>query len=108
MEFCSNCGSYLKKTKYGFICPRCGNKIQTDAETPQMQTTKTSQSDAIYVDDGSREKDETVHQTCPKCGNPRAFRRLAGVLGEHAGVTSERTLEQFRCTKCGHRWAIST
>jgi DNA-directed RNA polymerase subunit M/transcription elongation factor TFIIS len=51
MEFCSNCGSYLKKMKYGFICPRCGNKIQTDAETPQMQTAKTSQSDAIYVDD---------------------------------------------------------
>lgn len=108
MEFCSKCGSYLQKTKYGFLCPRCGNKVRADAAAPQMQTAKTNQSSPIYIADASREGYETVHQTCPKCGNTEAFRRLAGVLGEHAGVRSERTLKQFTCAKCGHRWSKST
>jgi len=107
MEFCGKCGSYLKKVEDGFLCPRCGNKIRSDAGTLPAQAAKTNHPSPIYVVDSSREDYEKVSQTCPKCGNSEAFRWLAGVLGEHAGVRSERTIEHFRCAKCGHGWARS-
>jgi len=108
MEFCSKCGSYLKKTENGFLCPRCGNKIRSHVRTPPVQAAETSHPSPIYVVDSSRVDFEKVSQTCQQCGNTDAFRWLAGVSGEHAGVRSERTIEHFRCTKCGHSWAKSS
>ncbi len=106
MEFCSKCGSYLQRTNYGFLCPRCGNRVRASTKTPYVPIAEAGKSNPIYVDEGLQD-DEIVHQTCPKCGHVEASRRVTGILGEHAGVTSERTLEQFKCMKCGHRWARS-
>ena len=45
-----------------------------------------------------------VERTCPDCGNREAYRSVNVSLGEHAGVNTDRSVEKFKCVKCGHNW----
>jgi transposase-like protein len=45
-----------------------------------------------------------VNETCPKCGNPEAFRNVSVVAGEHAGIRQERSVERLKCTRCQYSW----
>ncbi|MHA1973131.1 MAG: DEAD/DEAH box helicase, partial [Candidatus Hodarchaeales archaeon] len=38
-KFCPNCGSFLQRTRYGLVCPRCG-KIETRKEKQDKATKK--------------------------------------------------------------------
>ncbi len=104
MKFCEKCGSYMKKTKNGFLCRKCGYLIRakTRLQTEEVNTERTS---AIRVVNSSEDEYVKVSQTCPKCGNNKAFRWFSGVSGEHAGIRRERTVEHFKCTKCSHSWS---
>ena len=108
MEFCSNCGSYMKKVKDGFLCPRCGSLVRSGSEVQPMPTGKTSDFSSIDVADPSRELLEKISQVCPKCGNIEAFHWFSGVSGEHAGIRRERMIEHFKCIRCSHTWAKSS
>jgi DNA-directed RNA polymerase subunit M/transcription elongation factor TFIIS len=103
MKFCSKCGSYMKKTKNGFLCRKCGNIVHVRIQTKNTDVMERPSS--IYIVDSSEDKYVKVSQTCPKCGNSEAFRWFSGVSGEHAGIRRERTIEHFRCTKCLHSWS---
>ncbi len=107
MEFCDKCGSYMRKTGDGFLCPRCGNRVRSGAEEP-VQPTREHDSGSVYVVDGSGQGEMRVSRSCPQCGNGEAFHWFSGVAGEHAGVRSERTVEHFRCSKCGFVWTKSS
>ena len=102
MKFCSKCGSYMKKTKNGFLCRKCGNLVHAKIQTKDTKIMDSSSS--IYIVDGSEEYVK-VSQVCPKCGNNEAYRWFSGVSGEHAGIRRERTVEHFKCTKCSHVWS---
>ena len=95
----------MKKTMDGFECRKCGNvvHVSTGIQTENMK--KIERSSSIYVVDSSEDEYVKVSQVCPKCGNEEAFRWFSGVSGEHAGITRERTVEHFRCTKCSHSWS---
>ena len=105
MKFCEKCGSYMKETKNGFVCRKCGNMIpvKTGMRTEDMK--KVERSSSIYIVDSSKGEFVKVSQVCPKCGNGEAFRRFSRVSGEHAGIRRERTVEHFKCTRCSHSWS---
>lgn len=102
MKFCDKCGSYMKETKNGFVCRKCGNLVHVTGQLKIIKRAK--QSNSIYVADHSEDEHVKVSQVCPRCGNEEAFRWFSRVSGEHAGIRRERTIEHFKCTKCSHLW----
>lgn len=105
MEFCDNCGSYMKKIKNGFVCRKCGNLTYANAEMHIMRA-RMEHSGSIWVVDATSEDEHLkVSQVCPRCGSKEAFQRFSRVSGEHAGIRRERTIEHFKCTKCLHSWS---
>ncbi len=107
MRFCDDCGSYLKETKEGVWCPKCGKKIRS-TQRVKAKIVRKGGSNAIYVVDKPSEAQVEVMHTCPKCRNEKAFRWISTISGEHAGVRRERTLEHFKCTKCYYSWSTSS
>ena len=104
MKFCDKCGSYMKKTKDGFLCRKCGNLINANARIQSKKVKKIDHSSSVRVVDNLRDEYGKVYQACPKCGNKEAFHWFSRVSGEHAGIRRERTVEHFKCTKCFHSW----
>ena len=104
MKFCNKCGSYMKKTKNGFLCRKCGNVICANTRMQSRNMKKIERSSSIYIANSSEDEYVKVSQVCPKCGHDEAFRWFSGVSGEHAGIRRERTIEHFKCTKCSHSW----
>lgn len=104
MKFCDNCGSYMKKTKRGYFCRKCGNVVQASTGTQPTGVKRTNDSSVVHVVNDSRHEYVKVSQVCPKCGNNEAFRWFSRVSGEHAGIRRERTIEHFKCTRCSHLW----
>jgi len=104
MRFCDKCGSYMKKTKKGFWCRKCGTIIRDNARTQSKYVEAVRQNNSVHIVDSSQDEYITVSQTCPKCGNKEAFHWFANISGEHAGIRRERTIEHFKCTKCFHSW----
>ena len=102
MKFCEKCGSYMRAMKGGFLCSRCGYRIETEAvEIISLEQQEHLPIDVVGEAEQQRMK---VTETCPQCGNPEAFRSISFVSGEHAGVRQERSMERFTCTKCSHSW----
>jgi len=80
----------------------CGNVVKEQViEVKQITNRRRSSVDVV---DESEIGHVRVMESCPRCGNPEAFRSLAFVSGEHAGVRQERSIERLKCTKCLHSW----
>lgn len=107
MGFCDVCGSHLKETAEGFLCPKCGRLVRFRSEV-RGQSVQKAFSDAVYVIDDPQDNRVKVSRVCPNCGNGEALRLISSVSGEHAGVRQERTVDHFRCTKCSHFWVESS
>ena len=105
MEFCNECGTRMKITKTGYSCPKCGNFLQT--RTIEVKNMNHSHINSIYIIDDKKELGTKVNRVCPKCENDQAYHWLSSIIGEHAGVTQERTLKNYKCTKCLHTWGES-
>lgn len=108
MRFCDKCGSYMRETKDGYVCRKCGNAIKAKPKTESRIANKPNHPDSVYVIDDSNHEAIRVAQVCPNCGNTEAFRSYSRISGEHAGVNLERTIEHYQCTKCQHIWATTT
>jgi len=106
MRFCSKCGSFMRTTKDGFLCPRCGNLVQESIGLIEVERFD-HPSDSVYVADNSGREYTKVNRMCPRCGNTQAFHWFSNIMGEHAGVRSERTIEHLKCTECQHTWTES-
>ncbi|MFQ6054290.1 MAG: hypothetical protein ACE5OO_08705 [Candidatus Bathyarchaeia archaeon] len=102
MKFCDVCGSYMEMTAGGYSCPRCGNRVEAGAV--EVWRTRGSQPGGVHVVDGSIDRSLLVNRICPRCGYPKALRRISMISGEHAGVKKERTSEQYKCARCFHTW----
>jgi DNA-directed RNA polymerase subunit M/transcription elongation factor TFIIS len=89
----------------GYSCPKCGGVAPI--EIIEARKANPSNSTPIYVVDGVQREDRRVYRRCPECGNNEAFYWSHQISGEHAGVKQERTIEQFKCTKCLHIWGES-
>jgi DNA-directed RNA polymerase subunit M/transcription elongation factor TFIIS len=105
MKFCEKCNSYMRETRDGFRCTRCGYVIETSIlEIKNMDRQKTSPIEVIESSDGEAVK---INMACPKCGNLEAFHSTSFSSGEHAGVRQERSIERFKCAKCAYSWNVS-
>ena len=110
LRFCRKCGSYMKKIDSGFRCRKCNNFMSADLGLQETNMRRDVPSNPIYIDDGSKGESGyvKVSQTCPSCGVSEAFRWVTRVSGEHAGISSERTIERYKCVKCSHHWTRTT
>ena len=88
----------------GYVCLRCGNRLMIDVI--EYRITRESRAEPVYTvkvdSDAVR-----VNQTCPRCGHHEAYRRVSTSTGEHAGVKVDRSVEHYRCVKCGNTWVVS-
>ncbi len=107
MEFCEKCGARMTSTKEGYVCPRCGISKFAKPEVRIMKEKETDKS-SIYVLGESTTDHSKISRRCPNCGNKEAFYWFSGVAGEHAGIRQERTVQHFKCTKCGHSWVAGS
>ncbi|MCJ7732679.1 hypothetical protein MUP51_10225 [Candidatus Bathyarchaeota archaeon] len=101
VEFCDRCGSFMKQSLSGYECPRCG--WEKRAMVIEVRTGPESEAEPVYVMSGV-ESANKVNRRCPQCGFDEAYRNITVALGEHAGVNTDRSVERFRCVKCGHSW----
>jgi DNA-directed RNA polymerase subunit M/transcription elongation factor TFIIS len=93
----------MVRTKKGFVCSRCG--IVRYANPDSRALIRKNRESSVYVLGESTTEHSKIDRRCPKCGNKEAFYWFSGVSGEHAGIRQERTIEHFKCTKCGFSWA---
>jgi len=109
MTFCDNCGSYMKETAKGLLCPRCGRLLPSETQAKRaLESPESKRNSSIYIVEEDKERLAKVVQSCPKCGHKEAFHWISSISGEHAGVRRERTVEHFRCAKCSHSWTKSS
>jgi DNA-directed RNA polymerase subunit M/transcription elongation factor TFIIS len=101
VEFCDRCGSFMQQSNVGYECPRCG--WEKKARVIEIKTGPTTEAEPVYVMSGT-ENANKVTRTCPNCGYNEAYHNITVALGEHAGVNTDRSVERFRCVKCGHSW----
>ena len=69
----------------------------------EVRTGPESEAEPVYVMSGV-ESANKVNRRCPQCGFDEAYHNITVALGEHAGVNTDRSVERFRCVKCGHSW----
>jgi len=104
MKFCENCSSLMTVTDDGYVCVRCGNRLKID--TIEYNITRESRAEPVYTVKGDIDAMK-VNQTCPLCGHHEAYRSVSVSIGEHAGVKVDRSVEHYRCVKCGNTWLVS-
>jgi DNA-directed RNA polymerase subunit M/transcription elongation factor TFIIS len=57
MTFCDKCGSYMKETAKGLLCPRCGRLLPSKTETkPTPELAENKRNSSIYVVEEDKEK----------------------------------------------------
>jgi rubredoxin len=94
----------MEKSPKGYRCQKCGFELNPGV----MEVTREDEPKAepVYVVRGEDESVK-VNQICPKCGHSEAYHQVRVALGEHAGVNSDRYVERFKCTSCGHVWVTN-
>lgn len=97
----------MTSTKEGYVCPRCGISKFAKPEVRMIKEKETDKS-SIYVSGESTTDHSKISRRCPSCGNKEAFYWFSDVAGEHAGIRQERTVQHFKCTKCGHSWVAGS
>ncbi len=103
--FCDVCGSYMRRTVKGLLCPRCGREVHQDVI--EVRRSERPTAEPVYVVENTGEGSLRVMQRCPNCGHNEAYRKVITTMGEHAGVKQDRAVERFTCAKCHHTWIKS-
>lgn len=104
VEFCDRCGSFMQMGLKGYECPRCG--WEKRAAVIEMKSGPENEAEPVYVMSGT-DSAIVVQRVCPGCGNMEAYKTITVALGEHAGVATDRSVEKYRCAKCGHTWVVN-
>jgi predicted RNA-binding Zn-ribbon protein involved in translation (DUF1610 family) len=85
----------------GYECLRCGWKKKASIIT--IKTAPQNEAEPVYVMSGLDDAIK-VARLCPTCGHSEAYRNITVAIGEHSGVKSDRSVERFKCAKCGYTW----
>ena len=105
LKFCEKCGAYMKETRDGLVCSKCGHQLKTEIVDVVKIAPRPSSAGVVDVLDPTKLEYRKVAKVCPRCNNKEAFHSLGLVSGEHAGVRQERSMQRFTCTKCGYSWS---
>ncbi len=85
----------------GYKCQKCG--FELNPGVVEVAREDEPKAEPVYVVKGEDENVK-VSQICPQCGHSEAYHQVRVALGEHAGVSSDRYVERFKCVSCGHTW----
>ena len=102
MRFCDGCGSFMGTTPQGYLCPKCGARVETD--TIEVKREGRPRIEPVYEMDRSKTTRPVVNRDCPRCDFKEAYRTVLVIQGEHAGVKQDRSVEKYSCVECGHNW----
>jgi len=94
----------MQQSSSGYECPRCG--LVRHEDMIEVKTAPEHKAEPVYVMSGVNSA-IIVERACPECKNRKAYRSVNVSLGEHAGVNTDRSVEKFKCTKCGHQWVVN-
>jgi len=98
MQFCPKCGSVLVQKKTRWCCVKCGHCSKEKVKITSSE--KLKEGTRINV---LHEKDSNVWpvvtETCPKCGNNKAYYWTAQMR-----ASDEAETRFFKCVKCKHQW----
>ncbi len=99
--FCKKCGSIMFPKKEGgkafWQCMKCGYKEA--AENIEIKEKKKTKETEIEVVESESEIHPVIEETCPKCGNDKAY-----FWTQQTRAGDEPETKFFRCTKCKHTW----
>ncbi|MEM4152665.1 MAG: transcription factor S [Candidatus Pacearchaeota archaeon] len=98
MQFCPKCGTILVKKKTRFCCPKCNYCAKENIKIVSSEKVKKeSKIDVLHEKESSVWP--VVTETCPKCGNNKAYYFSAQM---RAGDEAETRF--YKCIKCGYSW----
>jgi DNA-directed RNA polymerase subunit M/transcription elongation factor TFIIS len=93
----------MNLTLDGYVCPKCGYKIQYNLDVIKIRRPEEEIPEPIYIG-GGKEDSLIVQRSCPECSNPEAYQSITVTIGEHSGVKTDRSIIRYKCTKCFHVW----
>jgi len=102
MQFCEECGSLMRAEGDVMVCASCGHEQPKDETLADsfVSTEEQDDSDVIETVEGADDEGKpTAKETCPECGNDRAWYTI-----KQTGSADEPPTRFFKCTECGHRW----
>jgi rubredoxin len=94
----------MEKSPKGYRCQKCGYEVNPGVV--EVMRDDEQKAEPVYVVRGEDESVK-VNQICPQCGHSEAYHQVRVALGEHAGVNTDRYVERFKCTSCGHVWVTN-
>ncbi|HEV2231105.1 MAG TPA: transcription factor S [Thermoplasmata archaeon] len=97
--FCPKCHRLMRPLKASGVwkCTSCGTEVPLGRAQQVGRVDPTARS--VGVIESSTSTLPTAEETCPKCGNSKAY----WVLRQTRGADEPET-RIFECTKCGHKW----
>uniref|UniRef100_A0A915L3W3 DNA-directed RNA polymerase subunit n=1 Tax=Romanomermis culicivorax TaxID=13658 RepID=A0A915L3W3_ROMCU len=103
--FCPNCGNLLAVEEGGqafrFVCNTCPYVHQISRKMGSRLYPKLKDVDEVLGGPGAWDSAQITDETCPKCGNSRAF-----FMQLQTRSADEPPTTFYRCSRndCAHRW----
>lgn len=100
MIFCPKCGGIIvpAKGKKTVACG-CGYRVKQKGGSVVVKEKVSSSKDVIEIIDKKVDTLPKVDETCPECGNNKAFYWTL-----QTRASDEAQTRFFECVKCKHRW----
>ncbi|MCI4335051.1 MAG: transcription factor S [Thermoplasmata archaeon] len=98
--FCPKCKRLMRpdRAANAWVCPGCATRVKMGASREVGKTPPTGRG-METIEEGRQPTLPTADETCPKCGNAKAY----WVLRQTRGADEPET-RIFECTSCGHKW----
>jgi len=98
MDFCPKCGTILVQKKKRWACPKCKYIAKEKIKLTASEQIQSKEKIGVVKETDQGVWPE-VKETCPKCGNDKAYFHSVQMRSGDEGETSF-----FKCTKCKHTW----
>ena len=99
MEFCPKCGAMLLPKDGVLKCNSCGHEKNLSDNDQYEVSEEIKESDNIKMLGEDVDVRPTTTETCPECGNDKAFYEL-----KQTRSAAEARARFFTCTECKHTW----
>ena len=99
MEFCPKCGAMMLPSNGVLKCNSCGysNELSDDDEYAVSEKVESNETVKMLGEDVDVRP--TTTETCPECGNDKAYYEL-----KQTRSADEAPTRFFTCTECKHTW----
>lgn len=99
MEFCPKCGAMVLPSNGELKCNSCGEIIKLENQDSFKVSEEIKANETVKNLGEDVDVLPTTTETCPECGNDKAFYKLLQTRS-----ADEAPTRIFTCTKCKHTW----